>query len=145
MAQKSFYETGVQEAFELFQDYLEGSAERPVLVTASGPLPAEARDAIEKSAAALGLGDEACTYARLDGCIDKSALFLLVEGIDPLYVVCTDGAAAGRLGEAYRTEYPLDATIRVFGRPAVAFTDLESLIVDDGGKRRAWELFKTLV
>lgn len=144
MAQKSFYETGVQEAFELFRDYLEGAPERPVLVVSSDALPLEARNAIEKSAAALGLGEEACTYARLDECIDKNALFLMMEGIDPLYVVCTDGPAAQRLGETYRTEYILDGPARVFGRPGVTFANLEALIADDAGKRRAWELFKTL-
>lgn len=145
MAQKSFYETGVQEAFDLFRDYLEGESERPVLVVGSALAQGETRDAIEKSMAALGLGDEACTYAVLADCIDRDALFLLVEGIDPLYVVCTDAAAARRLGETYRTEYPLDAAARVFGRPAAVFGDLESLIATEPGKRRAWELFKTLV
>lgn len=144
MAGKTSYEAAIQDTFELFQDYLEGSATRPALVLSSHMLEEPARQAIEKSLAALDYGADACTYATLADSIDAKALFLLVEGLDPQVAIITDGDAAERMGHAYKATYPLDSPMRLFGRNAVAFKDLESLIQAEPGKRRAWELFKHL-
>ncbi len=144
MAGKDPYSVQMEETFSLFQDYLEGSASRPLLVLGERMAEEPVRDALEKSFQTLGYSDDPCTFGVLAPSIDAQALFLLVEGLDPLHVVACDSATTQRLAEAYRTTYAEDAAIRVFGRPSVAFRDLEALITEESGKRKAWELLKTL-
>lgn len=145
MTTKSTYDTTASQVFELFSDYLEGAYDNPVLVLShNGQLAQDARDALVKSAAALGFGDESCTFATLGDTFDDQALFMLIEGIDPLVVVATDEAATELLTRTYRTTYPTDAAVRAFGRNAVVFADLQSLIATDAGKQQAWHLLKTL-
>ena len=76
--------------------------------------------------------------------LDAQALFLLVEAVDPLMISCTDGEAAEALGAAYRADLQADSATRVFGRPAVLFSKLDSLMDSDAGKQRAWKLLKSL-
>ena len=174
MAKTSAYGASAREIRELFGDYLDGgageaagagsgesagegagAAPRPALALSAEPLPAVARNAIEKSLAAFGFGDDACLFATLvprdptveggDIRLDAQALFLLVEGLDPLYVIAADADSAAALAAAYRTEFPLDAPIRAFGRPAAAFADLGALLQTDAGKQKAWQVLKSLV
>ena len=172
MATTSAYGASAREIRELFGDYLDGGATRaadaaadaaagvdetprPALALSAAPLPDVARSALEKSLAAFGFGDDACLFATLaphnpaaeggDIRLDAQALFLLVEGIDPLYVIATDEESAAALAAAYRTEFPLDAPIRAFGRPAAAFANLSALLQTDAGKQKAWQVLKSLV
>lgn len=142
MVEKSIFEQANQEVFELFGDYLEGGSERPFLVLSSRMLEESAREAIGKSLMALGYEGGCCTYATLAETIDKEALFILVEGLDPIYAIVTDESALIRLAEAYRTDYKPDAPIRLFGRTGIAFRNLEESIESPEGKRLTWELMK---
>ena len=76
--------------------------------------------------------------------LDPQALFLLVEGLDPLCVICADASTADLFGLAYRTQYNLDSAARVFGRPAVMFDNLDSSLATEAGKQRVWHLLKSL-
>ena len=154
MATKSAYGAAAEEVAELFADYLEGDAARPALALSSRPLAAEARSAIEKSFAAFGYGGEACSYATLspkdasvegaDIALDSQALYLLVEGLDPLYLVAADKLAATRLAQAYRAAFDLDCGTRVQGRSTAIFNDLPALLESAEGKQTAWRIFKSL-
>lgn len=153
LVQSNIYSASAEEISGLFGDYLEGNAACPVLVVSSQPLNDAARDALAKTFASFGYGtDDVCGYATLAPAadpdagvsLDPQALFLLVEGLDPVCVVCTDEESATRLGKAYRVEYELDAPVRVFGRPAVAFRDFAAMLADDEGKQRAWHILKSL-
>ena len=157
MVQRNIFEAGAVEVNQLFDDYLEGNS-RPgaciVLALSQLPLDDSARTAIEKSLVALGFGGNGCTYATLlpaqpgtegdDISLDAQSLFLLVEGMDPLRIISADRASSELLASAYRASFPLNAAVRVFGRPAVAFRDLSKLLETDDGKQKAWALFKTL-
>ena len=155
LPQSSIFGAGAASVAELFEDFIEGFRGNNACIAlslSSRPLDEIARDAIEKSLAALGYGQDACTYVTLapkgdaadrETTLDAQALFILVEGLDPLFVVATDELSARKLGEAYRTDYELDSAIRVFGRPAAAFQDLSSLLRTENGKQRAWYLFKS--
>ena len=151
LPQSNIYSASAEEIGGLFGDYLEG-ATRPVLALSERPLGDTARDALAKTFASFGYGNEnVCGYATLlpadapDGgvALDPQALFLLVEGIDPVCVVCADETSAACLGKAYRTDFELDAPVRVFGRPAVAFRDFEAMLGSDEGKQRAWHVLKS--
>lgn len=157
LSQSNIYGAGAVGIAELFSDYVEGgiSAENCIALTLStraiGPA---ARDAIEKSLAALGYGRNANACATLmprepdaeggDIMLDPQALFMLVEGLDPIAVIAADEASVHALGQAYRCAFETDAPLRAFGRPAVAFGDLAALLETDAGKQKAWRLFKTL-
>ena len=154
MVAKSSYGAAAQEISELFADYLDGDAGRPALVLGAHAPTDAVRNALEKSLEAFGFGSHACTFAALvpfdeaaeggDIALDAQALFLLVEGIDPLFVVAVDESAAVALGHAFRASYPPDAPIRVFGRSGAAFSNLNALLQTERGKQKAWRILKTL-
>lgn len=154
LPRSNIFQAGTVSVAELFEGYIEGTAANGsciALALSARTLSALERNAIEKSLAALGYGRDACTFATLmpadlpdetGAALDAQALFLLVEGLDPLCVVAADSSAVQALGKAYRVAYAPDSAIRVFGRPAVAFRDLGSLLATEAGKQTAWRLFK---
>ena len=145
------YEVTLEETWDLFAPYLDGARTGIVCVASAARLGDAARSALEKSAAALGYGCVCCTYVVLradgtagDAALDGQALFLLLEGLDPLIVVAADAEAARALGAAYRQEVPLDGACRLFGRDAVAFKSFEHMLDDAQSKQAAWALLKKL-
>ena len=154
MSGSNIYEAGAVEIFELFSDYLSGSASRAALVASAHGVSEAAGSAVEKSLAAFGYGADACTYATLypanpeieggDVPLDPQAFFFLVEGIDPLMVICADEQTVEIASQAYRTTFEPDSATRAFGRPAVMFRDLDNLMNSEAGKQKAWKLLKSL-
>lgn len=145
------YEVTLEETWDLFAPYLDGARTGVVCVASATRLGDAARSALENSAAALGYGCACCTYVALradgaagDAALDGQALFLLLEGLDPLIVVAADAEAARALGAAYRQEVPLDGACRLFGRDAVAFKSFEHMLDDAQSKQAAWALLKKL-
>lgn len=147
MASNSAFTASSEDTLELFDEFVDGAPDRPVLVLCTDPCSATVREALAKSFAAMGLGGDACSFATLGGKglqVDARALFILVEGLDPLYLVCIDDEVVERIAEAYRTSYQLDAPARVFGRSSVMFRSMDDLLSTEKGKRTIWELLKTL-
>lgn len=159
MAKGNIYTSGTAGILELFGDYVEGSPDRAALAISTRKLSSAATLALDKSLDAFGYGRDACSYAVLapsaddadsaDGAaeepaLDPQALFLLIEGVDPLILICADERAAALVAQAYRTSLQYDAPARIFGRPAVAFRDLDGLMNSDAGKQKAWKLLKSL-
>ena len=153
MATKTAYGASAEEVAELFADYIEGDAARPAMALSARPLPPVAREAIEKSLAAFGYGPAACTYTTLqpgdstvEGAeisLDPDALRLLIEGLDPVYLIAAERTAAERLAQAYRTAFDLDCAARVQGRTTAVFDDLPQLLATERGKQTAWSIFKS--
>ena len=153
MAAKSAYGAAAAEVAELFADYVEGNSAKPALVVSTRALGNQARAAVEKSLAAFGYGSDACTYVTVlprdgsaeggDIALDSQALFLLIEGIDPLYVVVADRFSAERVAQAYRAAFDFDAPTRLFGRSAAVFENLEQLVTSPDGKQVAWKALKS--
>ena len=154
LAQSNIYSVSAEEIGALFGDYLEGDATCAVLALSEKPLGDAARNAIARSLESFGYGTAACSYVTLlpaddtveggDIPLDAQALFLLVEGLDPICLICADGVSAACLGEAYRTKCEPDSSNRLMGRTVVAFRNLPALLTTDTGKQRAWRLMKTL-
>lgn len=154
LPQSNIYSASAAEIGDLFGDYLDGPRECVIIAMSARPLGSDARNAIGKTLESFGYGLNACTYATLlpadasaeggDVALDAQALFLLVEGLDPLCVICADETSAQALGQAYRTTFPLDAAVRAFGRPAVVFRDFSALMNSEKGKQQAWRLLKSL-
>ena len=139
---------------ELFADYVEGNPERIAVSLSTRPLGKEAVNALDKSLAAFGYGSDACSFVTStprnpeveggDIALDSRALFLLMEALDPLIVICADDGSTQLFGKAYRMDLATDVAVRVFGRPVVAFRDLNALMQTDDGRQKAWKLLKSL-
>ncbi len=154
LSRSNILSASTDDILALFADYLTGSQPCVVLALSAQPLEDAGRNAIERSLESFGYGPSACTYAALspadpsaeggDVSLDAQALFLLVESIDPVCFICADAESARVLGDAYRMAFDLDAPARVFGRPAVVFRSLSTLLSTDAGKQQAWRLLKSL-
>ncbi len=137
------YEVAVDETWDLFADHLIGARAGLVLCVGAEELGDKARGALESSAKALGYGEGSCTFAAVEG-LEEHALFVLVEGIDPVCVVATDGKGSALLGQAYRLSVPAGKPSRLLGRTCVAFLDFEEMLESDDDKQIAWALLKKL-
>ncbi len=76
--------------------------------------------------------------------LDEQALFLLIEGLDPLCLVAADEQAAHALARTYRCDVPLGRANRAFGRSCVAFRSFPRMLEDGQDKQIAWALLKKL-
>lgn len=137
------YEVALDETWELFADNMSGERAGLVCVVSSEPLSDAASTALASSVRALGYGEHAITYV-LAGGLEQHALFVLIEGLDPLCIVAADGKSAALLGQAYRCSVPAGKATRLLGRTAVAFLDFESLLETPKDKQIAWALLKKL-
>ena len=137
------YEVALDEAWELFGEHLDGARAALVCVASERPLSERSRSALNNAMASLGYGNDACTFAVVEG-LDDQALFLLIEGLDPLCLIAADQEAARALGRAYRCDVPLGKPGRAFGRDAAAFRDFDAMLDDGQDKQIAWALLKKL-
>lgn len=124
-------------------------ADAPLGPGASADLGAGAGDgagAGTPPATSAGEGETKSNLSTNTGArLDPQAAFLLLEGIDSPFAICTDNAAAQLLEATYKTQLPRNAATHVFGRAAVIFNDLSALLSTEKGKRATWELLKALV
>ena len=161
----NIYGASAESMRELFADYVSGNDSSVILVIASTQPAASTQDALEKTFYALGFGHDACTYAQLlpvmpaeeaenptsstssvdePLALDPQALFLLVEGLDPICLVVCDTQAREALCATYRTTIEEDSPARIFGIQAAVFANLDALISTDDGKQKAWSILKLL-
>ncbi|WP_283170146.1 hypothetical protein [Curtanaerobium respiraculi] len=129
-----------------YADSISGSRDGLFCVLCEADFPEQAREALDKTAAALGYGDNGVTFvARASSTpLDTDDLFAIIEGLDPLCVIAADAGSAKCLERAYRTTLPLMAPCRAGGRTVRAFADFESLMKTPGLKQQAWAQLKTL-
>ncbi|MDD5806175.1 MAG: hypothetical protein PUD02_02395, partial [Eggerthellales bacterium] len=71
--------------------------------------------------------------------------FALVEGIDPVVVVCADELSGVMFGQAYRIQVPQNNAGRALGRPFAAFVSFEEDLARSDMKQRDWAVMKSLV
>ena len=163
MRESNMYSTPTAEIWDVFADYVVGTPNCMALVLSAHVPEAPVRNAIEKSLASFGYPENTWAWATLfpraegsDGTVanakpidsgvklDAQALFMLVEGIDPLCLIACDSESRDALQDAFRAEIPLDSPARVFGRRTASFADLGALLHTDEGKQRAWSILKSL-
>ena len=149
MPRSNMYSASAADVWDLFCDYVEGNPSAIVLAVNSESLGDLSRNALAKSFESFGYGRNACAFASLvprsdeEPALDAQALFMLIEGLDPVFLVCADDAAAIVVEAAYRTSLKRDAAARVFGRPAVVFRSLDQLMESPEGKQKAWAVLKS--
>lgn len=137
------YEVALAETWELFGQYMSGAHAGLCCVISSESLSEAAEKALDSSLAALGYGHDACTFVA-PGDLDQQALFVLIEGLDPICIVAADGKSAALLGQAYHLAVPSGKATRLLGRITVSFLDFESLLKTPQDKQIAWALLKKL-
>ena len=91
------YEVTLSETRKRFAPYVTGAYEATAIVVCSHPLSETAMAALCSSTAARGYGRNACTFITLGEkpseerpSLDEKALFLLIEGLDPLVIIAAD-------------------------------------------------------
>lgn len=117
---------------------------KPETVAASNSQGGLGADTPQKAEAEGGADASATDADDVPRLSDPQALFLLIEGLDPLFLVVCDDAAAHQLEAAYGAELARDAANRLFGRDAVVFRNLSALMGTPRDKQRAWALLKSL-
>ena len=100
------YEVALDETWELFGQYMSGAHAGLCCVISSEPPSEAAAKALDSSLAALGYGRDACTYVVSDG-LDQQALFVLIEGLDPICIVAADGKAPRSWDKHIALPFPL--------------------------------------
>ena len=142
-ASANIYAYGRAHAFERYADRLEGNRDGIALAIYTEQLNDAAKNALEKSFAAIGFDAGACTFAHIDN-LAPDEVFALVEGIDPLALVACDAKAAELYGQAVRQEFPPMRRMRLFGREARAFTRLNTMLEQEADRQAVWHLLKTM-
>ena len=127
--------------------YIEGPLSAFFLVVAENELGKAAREALDKSAHALGW-NEGASFVWLQGKDDRTLsqaeLFEIIEGLDPLCVVLAGTTPRELAAAAFRCDIPKLGRLRLFGREACAFDNLDSLLASDTGKQTVWALLRAL-
>ena len=93
------------ETWELFGQYMSGAHAGLCCVISSESLSEAAEKALDSSLAALGYGHDACTFVA-PGDLDQQALFVLIEGLDPICIVAADGKAPRSSGKRITLPFP---------------------------------------
>ena len=151
--QPSIFERIASRHVAAFGKAYEGRASAAaVVVSTHAPTPAE-RAALEASLLQLGYAKSALGWAFVDADgtggeehqeASTERLFNLIEGIDPLCVCALDHAACAALSRNYNTPLALEAKTLLLGRECRCFENLDALLSTEAGKRKAWNLLKTL-
>jgi hypothetical protein len=111
------------------------------------------REALTKAAEALGyqthgtdadLAFVSVEDPETEAEIGVQATALLLETLDPLCLVATDHAATELVAQAYRARISIGVPTEILGRPTRCFEDFAALMATKEGKRKAWNLLKTL-
>lgn len=123
-----------------------------LMVSAHNPTKAE-QAALEASLLQLGYAKSALGWALVDadGTGEEKdqkdsaeRLFNLIEGMDPLCVCALDHAACAALSRSYNTPLALESKTLLLGRECRCFENLDALLSTEAGKRKTWNLLKTL-
>jgi len=132
---------------EKYAPYISGSDTGLLVAVCCRALGDPARNALEKSAEALGYGAKAITYVQAGADsrpLESTQLFELVEGLDPLFILATDDDSRELCAQTYRTPFAAFARCRLMGREARGFDNMDSLMKSAEGKQRVWAALKTL-
>lgn len=144
----NMYEGILKNTWELFGAYLHGAPEGLICVVSNHTLETKSQSALNQALASRGYGEAPCTFISLEQppepTLDDQAIFLLLEGLDPLFIIAADFTSTQALNSAYRTHIATDSSCQLFGRPCVAFTSFADMLAGNKTKQKAWSLLKSL-
>ena len=149
-ARSNIYEATAEGILEVFAPFITPPARDGgclAVVVSNSASNETAKNAIEKSLDSLGYGTGRCAFVtrNADGLVlGGNELLTIVEGLDPLCLIITDGECAAAVEQGYRSGLERDKANRLLGRPCVTFRNFESLLESAEGKQKAWALLKQL-
>ena len=121
---------------------IDGDVNAECLVLSYGEASQPVRDALTSASDRLGFGEPAFGDLSLLGAAKDA--FALVEGVDPVVVVCADELSGVMFGQAYRIQVPQNNAGRALGRPFAAFVSFEEDLARSDMKQRDWAVMKSL-
>lgn len=138
----SLYDVPRKAVWDAHAPYVEGAFDALVCFCVGSPLSADARNALVKSAQAIGYGNNQMAFISVDS-LDPADVQTLIEAIDPLCVVATDTSATRVLSQAYHAPLHLGIKDYVAGRPCCCFEQLNDVVSDATSKQKTWRLLKS--
>ena len=131
--------------FEQLAEYdaaIAGDVDADACIIGFGELPDQVSSALRAACAGIGMPDPVIVDVSLVG--EPARATFVVEALDPAAIIVADGIAAAMLSDGYHAKLPLNAAMRLLGRPFVAFESFQDDLSDDKLKQRDWALIKTL-
>lgn len=149
----SIYEYEARMTLMLYGDFVEGDAGSVLAIVSEHKLPLDAVNALRASADRLGYGREGCAWVVMrtesegggQERLGDQDLRTIIEGIDPISVIATDSSSTRSISRAYGVEVPTNSVGRMNGRRFVGLGDFPLMLQEDGSKRRAWRLLRSLM
>lgn len=148
----SLYDAPRKAVWETYAPYVEGAYDALLCVCFSNPLTDIARNALEKSAQALGYQDDQVAFISLISRNEADAgshnlqgmdLKMIIEAADPLCIVATDNEAARALAQAYHALLHFEIKDYLLGRPCCCFQDFNQAVSNTSSKQKTWRLLKS--
>ena len=141
-AKSNMYLDAKLEQLAPFDAAICGDVDANACIVGFGSLPDQVLSALQAACAGIGMAEPVVVDAAQLG-EPANAIFVL-EALDPAAVIVADEVAAEMVSDAYHAKLPLDASVRLLGRPVVAFTSFQADLADAKLKQRDWALLKTL-
>ena len=130
------------EQLAAFDAAIDGDVDADVCIVGFGRLPDQVLSALRAACAGIGMPDPVVVDASQ--LAEPANATYVLEALDPAAVIMADEVAAEMVGDGYHAKLPLNAPVRLLGRPVVAFESFQADLADDKLKQRDWALLKTL-
>lgn len=146
---KSPYSQNLGTQLSSFRSHITGADDALLCVVSYSPLSDIASTALHNSAERLGYAAATAylTVEPADGSsqmLDGPHLLELIEAIDPLGVVATDGLVCQLLSQGYHRPLKLDEVGSLLGRPCCCYASFDAMMQSNQTKQTAWQLLKVL-
>lgn len=125
-----------------FDAAIDGDVDADACIVGFGQLPDQVLSALRAACAGIGMPEPVVVDAAQLG--EPARATYVLEALDPAAIVVADEVAAEMVSDGYHAKLPLDAPVRLLGRPVVAFASFQADLSDDKLKQRDWALLKTL-
>lgn len=145
MASWGPYSAGRAHVFRAYGQFISGNDAGLFVVLAGADCTDAAREALAKSAQALGYGADGVTFVSVAGQeLSGDALYEVVEGLDPIALVCAGEEATRLFSQAYRLQAAPHAAQRVQGREVRLLPQIAQNMETPQGKQLVWHALKSL-
>lgn len=150
--QPSLYERIANNHVAAFGNGYAGAPNAAALIVGTGMATDSEKAALTASFSQLGYAKGTLGWVALSETYqnenietgEAQRLFNLIEGIGPLCVIALNHAATAALSRSFNTPLPLETKTLLLGHACRCFENLDALLSTEAGKRKAWELLKTL-
>ncbi len=156
MRNSSFYTKTIENVYDLYRAHIGCSYEdilkRPCLVLSNSLPSIEVINALEASFAYVGYVGNACIPLSLSPinesygsyCLDSTSLNILIEGLDPHFLIALDQEAFISLNKVYRNNLVINEAVTILGRHVVSFENFSNSLNTQKGKQRVWTILKAI-